>query len=381
MKRYRTIVIDGKKLFRILKILLWGIIGFVLISVISTNLSPMETQNTVMEDTKFVQKISSAFFNAKIFNSSKIIAQEIPYINSVNKSGINPNNEEIPPTPPTETKSPQPIEPEPSEIYIKPENRREIREVDLSPLKLGKEGVVIGNDTSFEVDVQEFLSEAPNIDMKNNGPKVLIIHTHGTEAYAYEGLNYYDKTEGDRSDDNSKNVIKAGEIITDIFNKKGIETIHDTTQHDVPSFNGSYASSLKAINKYKEEYPGIQVILDIHRDSIVYKDEVKAKPVTEINGQKSAQLMFVVGTNQKGLEHPNWRENLRTAIHFQKAINERYPTLMRHINLRKERFNGHTSNASLIIETGSSGNTLSEALYGLSLAAECIADYLNELRS
>ena len=381
MKRYRTIVIDGKKLFKILKILLWGIIGFVLISVISTNLSPIETPNTVMEDTRFIQKICSVFFNAKIFNSSKIIAQELPYINSINKSGINLSNEEIPPTPPTETESPQPIEPETDEIYIKPENRREIREVDLSPLKLGKEGVVLGNDTSYEVDIEDFLSESPNIDMKSNGPKVLIIHTHGTEAYAYEGLNYYDKTEGDRSDDNSKNVIKAGEIITDIFNKKGIETLHDTTQHDVPSFNGSYASSLKAINKYKEEYPSIQVILDIHRDSIVYKDEVKAKPVTEINGQKSAQLMFVVGTNQKGLEHPNWRENLRTAIHFQKAINERYPALMRHINLRKERFNGHTSNASLIIETGSSGNTLSEALYGLSLAAECIADYLIELQS
>ena len=122
------------------------------------------------------------------------------------------------------------------------------------------------------------------------------------------------------------------------------------------------------------------MVFDIHRDSIVYDDNTKAKVLTEINGKPAAQLMFVVGTDQKGLYNPNWRENIKNAIHFQDAINQKYPTLMRHINLRQERFNAHTTNGSMIIETGSSGNSLSEAVYGLTLAAECIGDYLNSLK-
>ena len=50
---------------------------------------------------------------------------------------------------------------------------------------------------------------------------------------------------------------------------------------------------------------------------------------------------------------------------------------MRGINLRRERFNGHTSKGSIIIEVGTSGNTLDEAVRGGTLAAEVIADFLN----
>ena len=149
--------------------------------------------------------------------------------------------------------------------------------------------------------------------------------------------------------------------------------------HDEPSFNGSYAHSLVTVQEYIKKYPSIQIVFDVHRDSIVYDDKTKAKVVTEINGRSAAQLMFVVGTDEKGLYNPDWRENMTAALHFQKAISERYPTLMRHINLRRERFNGHTTHASMIIETGTGGNSLDEAIYSISLAAECIADYLNTL--
>ena len=89
--------------------------------------------------------------------------------------------------------------------------------------------------------------------------------------------------------------------------------------------------------------------------------------------------MFVVGTNGAGLDHPNWRENMKFALKLQNKITSKYPRLMRGINLRKERFNGHTTNGSLIIEVGSSGNTLSEAIRGATLGAEEIAEFLNDL--
>jgi len=41
--------------------------------------------------------------------------------------------------------------------------------------------------------------------------------------------------------------------------------------------------------------------------------------------------MFVVGTDGTGLEHPNWRENLKLAIKLQQKLNEKYPGITRPI--------------------------------------------------
>ncbi len=262
---------------------------------------------------------------------------------------------------------------------IPPENQAPIKEVDLKQ-KVAEDTVVsVGNETSYSIDINSMLSETPKIDMSVMGPKVLITHTHATECYAGEGMDVYDVTESDRCEDISKNVVAVGNKLYEILNSKGIDTLHDKVLHDKPSFNGSYAHSLNTVEEYLKKYPTIQVIFDIHRDSIVYDDKTKAKAVTEINGKDAAQLMFVVGTDEKGLHNPEWKENLISAIHFQKEITEKYPGLMRHINLRKERFNGHTSNASIIVEVGTSGNSLEEAIYGIEIMGECIGNYLKRL--
>lgn len=255
-----------------------------------------------------------------------------------------------------------------------------IRAIDSSQKKAMGEGkagqISIKNETSYKVNAAELLSEDLNIDMTNSGPKVLIVHTHGSEAYTGEGKEFYIKGTGDRNTDTSFNVVAVGDEVTKVLEKKGIEVIHDRSMHDVPNYNKSYASSLSAIEKYKAEYPSICVVLDIHRDAIVYGDGTKAKTVTEIDGKNTAQLMFVVGTNAGGLTHDNWRENLKFSVKLQDAISRKYPSLMRSINLRRERFNGHTTKGSVIIEVGTSGNTLSEAKRGASLAAAVIGDFL-----
>ncbi len=264
--------------------------------------------------------------------------------------------------------------------YIIPiENQAPIKAVDLRQKVADGLAVVVGNETSYSIDINSMLGKKPKIDMSVMGPKVLITHTHATECYAREGMAVYDVTESDRSEDISKNVVAVGNKLYEILNSKGIDTLHDTTLHDKPSFNGSYAHSLNTVLEYFKKYPTIQVVFDIHRDSIVYDDKTKAKAVTQINDKDAAQLMFVVGTDEKGLYNPEWRENLTSAIHFQKEITKEYPSLMRHINLRKERFNGHTSCASVIVEVGTSGNSLEEALYGIELMGECIGDYLKSL--
>ncbi len=266
-----------------------------------------------------------------------------------------------------------------ADLNIPEANKAPIKKVDAAQKLSDNRPVSIANETSYGIDIKNMLSTKPSIDMSGKGPKILITHTHATESYAPKGAEFYDVTASDRSDDTDKNVVAVGKKMAEVLRENGIETIHDEVLHDVPSFNGSYAHSLKTVTEYIEKYPSIQIVFDVHRDSIVYDDKTKAKTVTEINGKRAAQLMFVVGTDENGLYNPNWQSNMKTAMHFQKEIAAKYPRLMRHINLRKERFNGHTSGASMIIEVGTSGNSLDEALYSIEIAAKVIADYLGEL--
>lgn len=264
-----------------------------------------------------------------------------------------------------------------------PEGQYPIKEVDSSQAKAlsgSRAKIFIRNDTDYSVDIDSMLADKLTFDMKGSGPKVLILHTHATESYTPEGAAAYDAAKSDRSQNLSENIVRVGEEMKNIFEQNGIETIHDTTLHDYPNFNGSYGNSLKTAEMYKAKYPSIRVVLDIHRDSFVYDDGTKAKFVTNIDGKKAAQLMLVVGTNAGGLEHPDWRENMKFALKLQTRITDKYPTLMRGVNLRKERFNGHTTHGSLIIEVGSSGNTLNEALVGAGCAASEIAAFLNTLK-
>ncbi len=397
MKKYRAIIIDGKKVCvrLVAALLLAGFFFLSLCSILSGSLTGSKhlfspktmvqdifpaagvannaTEEMLQSAKKRLSHALSYFlgFNAQAPDS--ILAAEFPLAYQVQTTGVGKLVMEATPSPSLESA------PLPAISDIPEENRAPIKAIDLSPDKSRSGKIVLGNQTSYSVDINEMLASPLSITMSVSGPKVLVIHTHATESYAPHGSTIYDITASDRSQNTDENVVKVGETFCEILNRKGIETLHDKELHDYPSFNGSYAHSLAAVEAYLKKYPSIQIVFDIHRDSIVYSDNTKAKPLTQINGKDAAQLMFVVGTDEKGLEHPHWRENIKSAIHFQHAINQKYPTLMRHINLRQERFNGHTTKASMIIETGASGNSLPEAEYGLSLAAECIADYLNEI--
>ena len=83
------------------------------------------------------------------------------------------------------------------------------------------------------------------------------------------------------------------------------------------------------------------------------------KTMTTVNGAKTAQVMLVVGT---GEAHPNWAENLTLACKVQKSLDTLYPTLARPMALRTSHYNQQLCPGSLLVEVGSHGNTLQEAL-------------------
>lgn len=231
----------------------------------------------------------------------------------------------------------------------------------------------IRNDTSYDIDLSELAQNAIKLN-DGSEPQVLIVHTHTSEAYTPDDEYFYEQDDVDRTIDPEFNVVAVGTRITELLEDAGIGVIHDETLNDYPSYNKSYNRMLEIIEAYLEEYPSISIVLDIHRDAVIYDDGTRYAPRVQIGGKSAAQVMMVVGTDEGGLRHDNWRANLSFALAIQTTAENNYPGLMRLVNLRSSRFNGHTTSGSLIVEVGSSGNTLGEALYGAELFTKALIE-------
>lgn len=238
------------------------------------------------------------------------------------------------------------------------------------------EGIYINNQTDLSVDVASLLS-APLEFTETDGPLVLIVHTHTSESYTPSEKYNYIPSETDRSQDTNFNMVSVGREVYALLCEAGINTIHDESINDYPSYNGSYNKTLKLIESYTQKYPSIQIVLDIHRDAIVKSDGTKIKVSADVPGVDASQVMLVVGTDQSGLSHPTWKKNMSFALKLQYKMNELYPTLARPVNLRKQRFNQHTAPGALIVEVGTNGNTLDEAKEGAKLFARALIEVLN----
>jgi len=205
-------------------------------------------------------------------------------------------------------------------------------------------------------------------------PVVLIIHTHGTESYLPDEVNYYTENDTFRSTDINKNVVSVGKVISDELNKAGIMTIHDTTMYDEASYNAAYTNSRNAVKKWLAEYPSIKCVIDVHRDAIVTADGKNIKPLVNIDGTDTAQLMLVVGTNEAGAAHPDWKTNFSFAACLQQKANIQFPRLMRPLNLRRASFNQQLCQGFFLLEVGSCANTITEARSAALLFAKVFAD-------
>ena len=155
--------------------------------------------------------------------------------------------------------------------------------------------------------------------------------------------------------------------------------MHTKTIDDIPRFNSSYSKSFNTISAELKKNPGINIVLDVHRDAMIAENGDSYKVVCDYNGEKIAQIMFVVGTDGNGLPHPHWQENLALALKFQEAMNKKCQDFARPVDLRNERFNQQTTKGTLIIEVGTNGNTLNEAVKAGVLAAEVMSEVINSL--
>ena len=235
----------------------------------------------------------------------------------------------------------------------------------------------LDNDTYYNIDVQELLSEGVGITLPKDGYQILIVHTHSTEAYVQNPDDLYEENAAYRTLDSEHSVIRVGSELAAALEEYGLNVLHCTTVFDYPSYNGSYVRSGEAVEEYLNAYPGIGIVIDLHRDAIGEGDTIY-KTMANIDGVYAAQLLFVMGSDVN-LENSNWRENLKLALMLQDAANARYGTLMRPTNLCAYRYNQQLSPGSLLLEVGTAGNTLDEALCAVRLFAETAGPVLASL--
>ena len=243
----------------------------------------------------------------------------------------------------------------------------------IHTLSMAAKGLTFNNATEYTCDANTLLAAPLAFGSKKNEPRVLIVHTHTSEAY-------FDSPNG-RSTNPQENVVRVGEEIAKTLNQAGVLTIHDKTKNDEPNYNGSYKKALGVIQQNLLNHPSIEIVLDVHRDYTVrdagQPSELYLKPTQTQNGKDAAQIMFVMGTDSMDLYHPDWQHNLNFAVKIQNKMNQIHPDLCRPINVRTERFNQHMTKGSMIIEVGSSTNTLDEAIRSGGYIGEAIAAVLN----
>ena len=224
---------------------------------------------------------------------------------------------------------------------------------------------------SSRADLAELITRPLDWDLATGAPTVLILHTHGTESYTKQPGEDYQESSAYRTLDEGYNMISLGDHLAQTLESAGIGVVHDRGLHDYPSYNGSYGAARKSIAAYLEEYPSIQLVLDLHRDASGDNSN-QLKTAAVVDGAASAQLMIVVGTGDSGLKHPNWEENLALALKLYGQLERTSPGICRYISLRAQRFNQDQHPGALIIEIGGAGNSHAEALTATSVLAQAV---------
>ena len=177
--------------------------------------------------------------------------------------------------------------------------------------------VKIKNQTTYNL-TEEILN--PNIEINNKN--ILIFHTHSCESYTSSESYPYIPTGNYRTTDLNYTVTGVGTQLEKYLKEYNFNVIHDTSYHDYPSYTGSYTRSLQTVENILKNN-SCDIIIDLHRDAIGSRPDYA--PTVKIGEDYAAQIMFVIGTNEGGLWHPNWNQNLKFAVKVQEKAEEMYP--------------------------------------------------------
>ncbi|MDR1619076.1 MAG: stage II sporulation protein P [Clostridiales bacterium] len=211
------------------------------------------------------------------------------------------------------------------------------------------------------------------VNLGGSEPRVLIYHTHATEAYTQNDTYRYKESGGWRTKDNTKNIVAVGALLAEELRAQGCNVLHDTTDHEPPKLSTAYSRSRETIEKYKAQYPKLTMFIDVHRDA------GKDPAYVMIDGKRIARMMFVVGTGE-GLtgtgfgQMPDFESNYALALSITNRLADVNERLMRNIRVKTGRYNQHVSSQCLLVEMGDNANSLEDALNAVPYLARAIVE-------
>lgn len=208
-----------------------------------------------------------------------------------------------------------------------------------------------------------------NNEDETQGPQILIYHTHASE-------DFVDSVPGDPS----TTIVGAGERLTELLEEYGFRVLHDTGVYDQER-DSAYEKALPAVEQILKENPGIEVVIDLHRDEMANDRRL----VMDLQGRPTARFMFFNGLSylrRQGeisyLENPYILDNLAFSFQAQVLANEYYPGLTRKIYLKAYRYNMHLCPKSMLIELGAQNNTVEEIMNACDPLAHVLAMVLKK---
>ena len=208
---------------------------------------------------------------------------------------------------------------------------------------------------SDQLNVSKLLGTDMSITKDGDGPQILIYHTHSQEAFA-------DSIPGDAT----TSIMGVGEHLAEILRDTyGYNVVHHLGQYDKESRDDSYSVALSDIAQVLDDYPSIEVVIDLHRDAMPESTHL----VMDLDGRPTARFMFFNGlsrTKKTGniayLYNENLDGNLAFSFQLQRKAMEYYPNLTRKRYLKGYRYNMHLKPRCLLIELGAQNNTVEEAM-------------------
>lgn len=232
-----------------------------------------------------------------------------------------------------------------------------------SPVNLLKSELKYNNE---EKEVISFVYGEPVL------PLVYIYNSHQGETYSREYLEDYNIT---------PDVLMASNMLKDKLEDIGINSIVE--ESDILAYMkennlnhaGSYKASRTFLSKAINNYPSVELFIDLHRDAATHKAST-----TNINDKPCAKVLFVIG-----LENETYENNLKIVNEINNIILEKYPSLTRGI-MKKQGYgvngvyNQDLARNVILIEIGGNENNIEEVNNTLDLIAEVIGEYLNEKR-
>lgn len=267
----------------------------------------------------------------------------------------------------------------PQEVSSESDNRADTKLTDTKLLEklndfdyLIQNYYIVDSSTtirSSDINAAKLLAKDLTLKSDVNGPQILIYHTHSQETYG-----------GAPEGDAENSVVAVGEYLTELLTENyGLFVLHHTGEYDVNDRDHAYSNAAPSIKKLLEENPTIEVVIDLHRDSVPEENHL----VTQIDGKECAKIMFfnglcrtTAGGDLTKMPNPYLQDNLAFSLQMQLAAADQYPDFTRRIYLKGYRYNMHFCPKTLLIEAGAQNNSLEEAMNAMEPLARLLSGVL-----